>query len=95
MTYQRDLFDNQIQLADQLIEQRSEPFAPKPATGPRAYFFEQGRIAATKYKTFAEAAAADEDRLTAYVKLDGHQLLKWEAVVLSTAYELGYKSARP
>lgn len=36
-------------------------------TGPRAHFFEQGRIAASKYATLEEAAKADEERLTAYV----------------------------
>jgi len=64
------------------------------ATGPRAYFFEQGRAAAAKYATLDEAAKADEPRMMAYATLDGHKVTNWEAQVLATAYQLGWEAGK-
>ena len=58
-------------------------------------FMKAGIRAKSRYATFDEAAEADEDQLTELAKkhLD-RPLTQWDAMVLGTAYKLGYEIAR-
>ena len=59
------------------------------------FFMKTGIKAKHEGKTFDQAAEQDEDALFKAAKDALGTVTQWDAMILGTAYKLGYETARP